>query len=1235
MTTKVSLLTLENCEEWKKNKNINPLTKRKIATNTTTYKNIEKKCHSLDKSSVLPVSNQKDNGLSKKSKLHRALTKEDCDKWTENKLKKPKNPKNPITNWRITNTSAIYKELDSRCNDIYDKIKQGLTDVNDNNETIFKNKNVIKNKKTTDIYTLEECIEWEKNHKKKNPKTNFLIKENNAIYKKIENQCAPILKEYHNNSKKNIQKVDKIDEDIVYPNIIAKDIVKDNDYDNPKILHYPDLDDEDFAYKLSKLYEYYLHKVPELKSVKSKTDFDKISNDMCGVFEKTYYQYLISNYVSTRSPYRSVLLYHGVGVGKTCSAITLSEGFLHNHSMYKEPQIWVIMPLSLKNSFKEQIFSMLNFENFSELAQQCTGDLYIKLANILKEGNKEKIALKIKKLIKSRYRLFTYESFATFIETEYIQKNITVKDKVIIVDEAHNIRSTTGDNPEKRVYVSLVNALSSGDNNKLVLLSATPMYNKPEDIFDLLYLLVLNDKRKGLLKLPYPSFFDDNNKINTSTIELFKKLSGNYISYLRGKNPFTFALKLSPKYNNVRLLQKEFDKDSNNKIISETNKNWLSSVEDGIVISQLGEYQKKYVSKMNEIDDNSVFNNLQPMNIVYDDMIGDKGFNKIFSRTDKSNSLLVKYNKKYLNLLYPSEDKLGRYSGKFLNICNILKNSHGIVVIYSAYIWSGIIPLAICLEHLGYNREGAPNILQNPDIIQDAPKYNNKSPKYCILSSENSEVMGSSSIDNLIKIINSPKNIDGSLVKVILITPVASEGLSFYNVREMHLIEPWFHFNKVAQIIGRGIRNCRHKNLPLEERNVTVYMHAGYDNDEKETADIHAFRIASKKMIQSNIIDKVIRDNSLDCFLMKNINYFPKSIFELGKIKIVNSQNNTIEYEYGDDEYYQPKCKDISDTSVNKSAFRKDIYKHFIFALQIKIKQLLLKCINKAVWYISFDKIKEALEFDDEIINQAIQSIVYPNTLIEGYYLITHENGIHIVNINEENNVKLRLTYKNSQENIKPKKNSQNKFSNLMNKNIDDATISLYLYLNNSSFEELVKKIITADDLEPYEENIANILYRQGALIANKELKSIKTSTKKYIGYVNIFNNKFEPIIYSNNVYRDLIEKEIGELLSNRIKIERPDNMANETVAWGIINTITDKKTNIITNVFKVLTPGNSIGVKTGIVCSSLNKQDMRSVIERMGIPYVYDTKIENCNYIARELLKMKRISINPEYKPK
>ena len=96
------------------------------------------------------------------------------------------------------------------------------------------------------------------------------------------------------------------------------------------------------------------------------------------------------------------------------------------------------------------------------------------------------------------------------------------------------------------------------------------------------------------------------------------------------------------------------------------------------------------------------------------------------------------------------------------------------------------------------------------------------------------------------EIINSDANHSGAKIKVILITPVASEGLSFYNTREIHLAEPWYHFNRADQIIGRGIRNCRHSRLTIENRNVSVFMHASVNDDKnRESIDINAFRIST------------------------------------------------------------------------------------------------------------------------------------------------------------------------------------------------------------------------------------------------------------------------------------------------------------------------------------------------------------------------------------------------------
>lgn len=1227
----------------------------------------------------------------------KTLTEEDCSKLGKvlnpitnrcNNIKKTKVPKEVkiIKTPKICPDGQVLNPITNRCNKIKVKVAKKSNESpkikepkksKDNEpkepypapDSKYKPPN-SKYSKLARKLTLDDCIKWSHNTLK-NPITNYTIKEDNTVHKEIIWNCKPILDAYIKN-RNNDEKVDiKLDDDDIHENSDEPYVPIPDSPDSPNIpehpdvlevsdipespespegkssdeLYYPDLDDKYFKEKLTSLYEFNLHKIPKFDSIKDKNDFEELSLKLCGDFEKSYYQYFVSHYLSTRTPYRGLLLYHGVGVGKTCSAITMSEGFLSNQSLYDEPKIWVIMPQALRNNFKQELININNIENFKLLANQCTGELYIKLGHLLKETPNEKNILKIKKLINSRYKLFTYDSFSTFIENEYIRTGRIVKDKIIIVDEAHNIRSSSdNEKPEKKVYTALTKVLKKGINNRLLLLTATPLYNEPEDIFDLLYLLTLNDKRDILDNYQGIKLFNDNNKFNTGFLPLIEKLASNYISYLKGKNPFTFAVKLSPKLSipsnkYIRMLENEYKKTYNNTNIPAIYNNWLEKIEEGIVISELSGLQKKFVENKFDMDDANVFNNLQPMNIVYGDATGEKGFNTFFSR-EKDGVLNVRYNKAYENALYPDSNNLGKYSSKFLNICNIIKNTEGPIVIYSRFIWSGVIPLSICLEHMGFTREGATNILNNPDIIPNAPKYGfNKSPKYCILSSDNIEIMGNTSIDSLIKTFNNPKNQDGSMVKVILITPVAGEGLSFFNIREMHLIEPWFHFNRVTQIIGRGIRNCRHQSIPLEERNVTVFMHGCVNNNDTETADIHAFRIATKKLIQTEMVDKIIRDNSIDCILMKNINYFPKTLFELGPVKIKTSQKTLIDYEYGDKKELEPSCK-MGKMKINYKGFRRETYNHLIPKVQADLRRIILRKIQQDEFFISYNDITKELNYDkdlyfDKLIFSSIEASVYPKILIEGYILIPHEEGIHFLTITKHNHMNIRITYKEIKK--EQEKYNSKKIFKLENKGILESTIALYTSLNNSTYDALVKKIIESDELSEADEYIAKCLYSQGALILNKELSVFpRNTTDKFIGYVNIFNkSEFEPVIYINGKYRDLIDKEKIELISNRIKISLPDDMSKEEKPWGIFEPVANKKNTISTNKFKILTTGKSVGVKTGLACSSILKKNQNDILKELEYDVKKGMKSENCNIIALELFKINKLLLYPIYKPK
>ena len=1114
----------------------------------------------------------------------------------------------------------------------------------------------------------------------------------------------------------------------------------DNDID----LYYPDIDDSDFGKKIARNKEFSIHKIRSFPTIRTVDDFNKVANELCGKFETTLYQHFISQYLSHRTPYKSIMLYYGVGVGKTCTAITLTEMILSTKTMdTTEPHIWVIMPQALEENFNKEIFNY-DIKVFKNLFNQCTGDNYVKLLNINESSFNEKDNKdNIKRLLKKRYEIFTYDSFMKRINEKY--KDNIVENKVIIIDEAHNIRSTN--NKEKGTYSTLKKILENGRNNRLILLSATPMYNEPRDILDLFNLMLINDKRDNILK-EYYKVFNNNNKFKfeDKAKKLIKKLSSNYISYLKGKNPFTFALKLKASYNsNIKILNAEPTKDPSNNSIPAKELGWLKYINDDIVISKLGICQKnkidalkKIINKINynniqEIDENELndiaedadgadeadgadgaeglsqsksqnqnMRLLQPMNIVYDNDIGKVGFNSFFRNIAGTASISVNYSEKYKNALYPTEEYLGKYSGKFLNICNIIRKSEGIVVIYSRFAWAGIIPLAICLEHLGYSREGTNNILKNPEIVKDKPKYKDVSnPKYCILTSDKKEIMGSTTINNLIKKINDDKNINGKDIKVILITQVASEGLSFYNAREIHLIEPWYHFNRPDQIIGRGIRNCRHQKLPFEKRNVTVFMHASANDDagmlKTETIDIHALRISTRKYIESKEIDKIISGNSLDCSLMKNINYFPKKLFEMGTVDILTSQGNKIKYELGDSEDLEPSCgfnyndnDNDNDAKLTEdtSGYRSDVYKHLLKRAQSAIKNKLLKMIQDEIYYISYkeliDDIGKDIDIDEEILIYTINKSIRPAVIIDNYYIEHHSQGIKLSIIDDIEGsrpgakatmakIKIKMDIEglmnDTVASILEDKKSEDDIDNILKiinidfTNIISTTISIYFNLDDKRFKRLAEYIIVnygkLGDLEDNRKTelmyVIKCLDLQGVFIRKKELPSYnKNNNNDYIGYINIYNieNKNNEDIKNldislyNNAEKRWIEsltiteqKEFAKYRNSKITVI-PENMELEDMPWGIIEPQFIKKDNIIKNTFKIFSTDAVVGKgkKIGRVCTFYNKAEHNNFIKQIEKDNVSkrnfkDIKEMLCKHIAHKLMENKKLVLFPLFK--
>ena len=203
--------------------------------------------------------------------------------------------------------------------------------------------------------------------------------------------------------------------------------------------------------------------------------------------------------------------------------------------------------------------------------------------------------------------------------------------------------------------------------------------------------------------------------------------------------------------------------------------------------------------------DDDIQNRIQLSNITYPaeitkKTVGQKGLQQHFT---KHTSKVLQYSykqdtvKKYGYFL--DEDNLKKYSCKMDTLLRTVRSSDGIVLIYSRYLSSGIIPLCIALEHMGFYKYNNKSILKQDKKRKQIGSYiavtGNKS-----LSPNNNEE---------IRIAKSDDNKNGELIKIILISSTGSEGIDLKNVREIHVLEPWYNMNKLDQIYGRGARHIR------------------------------------------------------------------------------------------------------------------------------------------------------------------------------------------------------------------------------------------------------------------------------------------------------------------------------------------------------------------------------------------------------------------------------------------
>lgn len=323
---------------------------------------------------------------------------------------------------------------------------------------------------------------------------------------------------------------------------------------------YPHLDDPNFSLKIASKKEF-----ADAKYDGTIYNIKKRAEELAAIdFELLPQQAFIRNFMSASTPYNSIFLFHGLGSGKTCTGIGVTEGMRdYFRQMGINKQILIVASPNVQDNFRLQLFDERNLVLVDGLwtIRGCLGNKLLKEVNPtnMKGISREKIIKMVRNLINTSYLFLGYTQFANLIirtagdsvnEADRIRRLQRVfGDNLILIDEVHNIR-ISDDNANKEVAKQLIYLVSNVYNIRLLLLSATPMFNNYKEIIWIINLMNLNDKR-GIVTIS--DIYDKSGKflVDPETGEeigrkvLIDKARG-YISYVRGENPYTFPFRVMP-----------------------------------------------------------------------------------------------------------------------------------------------------------------------------------------------------------------------------------------------------------------------------------------------------------------------------------------------------------------------------------------------------------------------------------------------------------------------------------------------------------------------------------------------------------------------------------------------------------------------------------------------------------------------------------------------------------------
>lgn len=631
-------------------------------------------------------------------------------------------------------------------------------------------------------------------------------------------------------------------------------------------------------------------------------------------FQPLTHQHFLQAFLRNDSPMQSIFLYHGLGTGKTCSVL-----FTYN-SLFNFDKSWnvfILIRKALTKTWRDAMQTCINTKNGAgENIHFINYDGYSTVV--------EKFETMLRKYQRPGVRdLFVIDEAHNMMSA--------------VVNNIHHAKEKSR-TPALRVYRKLQENLLNNKSTRLMVITATPAINEAYELAILFNLL----KPSNLFPEDYNHFNDVFVEPKTGGVKqraknIFQRRILGLTSFVMPANPNDFAqrvdipiirLRMSDyqesiykQYRKNEQMMKRISGDTNygegtfniytrqacNFIFPDMNKDFNAYTRrtQGVkrnkqVFARLSDEQlrkireydeivkfdgkkarmrkearsllvlaektmdefihqlRQYWNKLDNSDDRSIMDDVNELFGIHD---------KMHKKQIESHVTVHKFMENKNN--NPRSKRLQSMmdcSRKMSFIVLMLFLSPGISIVYSSFVrGEGLQIFELYLECFGIDQGSLTNV---------NPKTSKYQPKYLKFSGE----LKNEQRDKAQDIVNHPKNKFGEHIKILLISPAGSEGISVMCCRHVHLMEPFFHETRSQQVIGRGIRQGSHKRLDLDQRNVRVYRYLSVIADSSQTLDQIIYDKSKKKQTGIDEFFNLIRESAVDCEMFSELNMKHPSI---------------------------------------------------------------------------------------------------------------------------------------------------------------------------------------------------------------------------------------------------------------------------------------------------------------------------------------------------------------------